>query len=359
MKKVGFLVNPYAGSGGRTGHKGSDDLSELNPETPERVRRFLSKAPREAIYLTASNLMGSYYFSAFPGFNFVDIGIGKSVRTTRHDTIVAVKDLVKRGAEIIVFAGGDGTARDVAEALMDSNSDVPILGVPTGVKMHSGVFAETPETAGELLALYVTGQASIGPAEIVDLDEELYRKGVYAVRRYFLVKTVKGRGLVPSKIEVPYEEEELEGMAAYFRDSLLREGVVYVFGPGSTVKYVERALFSVSGPFLSTDVIVNGELKITNATYDQLMNLTGELILVVTPIGGQGFLFGRGNQELGPNFLKKVGKERIIVVSSKSKLKTFDCLRIDTGDPEVDRALSGIYHVLTGYNEFYAVPSCG
>ena len=359
MIKVGLVVNPYAGSGGRSGHKGSDDLYELNADTPGRMRRFLSLAPREVLYVTASNLMGSYYFSYFPGqFRFVDIGVGKETRTTRYHTMNAVKEFVRNGVEMIVFAGGDGTARDVAEALREVNANVPVLGIPTGVKMHSGVFAQTPEKAAEVLNFFISGKTILRPGEIVDVDEDLYRKGVYVVRRYFVVTTVSSSDVVASKVEVSTEEEELEGIASYFRERLYRPDVTYVFGPGSTVKYVERALFSASGPFLSTDVVKDRKLRIVNASYDDLLGLTGELILVVTPIGGQGFLFGRGNQEIGPEFLRRVGKDRIVVISTRLKLRSFECLRIDTGDPQVDRELSGVYEVLIGYNEFYAVTTC-
>ena len=354
--KVGFVVNPYAGSGGRTGHKGSDDLQLLNPETPKRLERFFGRAPREVVYVTASCLMGSSYIPE--GFSSVDVGVGCKERTTREDTMNAVEKFIEHRVSLIVFAGGDGTARDVAEALNRAGAEIPILGIPTGVKMHSGVFAETPEKAGDLLRGFVQGKVGLKTAEVLDLDEESYRRGVYLVRKFYSVLTLTGEGIVSSKVELRTEEESVKGIAEYFREFLYDPKVVYVFGPGSTVKYLERELFSVSGPFLSTDIVVNGELVKTGATYEDLLRLTGELRLVVTPIGGQGFLFGRGNQEIGPEFLRRVGKDNIIVVSTREKLRTFDCLRIDTGDEELDRLLSGTYKILVDYNEFYAIYTC-
>ncbi len=328
----------------------------LNPETPKRISRFFYHAPRSAVYVTASCLMGRAYFPE--GFAFIDVGIGCKDRTTREDTIEAVKKFVSYGIDLIVFAGGDGTARDIAEALAMVGSELPILGIPTGVKMHSGVFAESPEKAGELVSGFLRGTVGIRRAEVLDLDEESYRKGVYLVRKYYTVTTLAGVGAVGSKVELRSQEDELQGIAEYFREFLYDPELTYVFGPGSTVKYLERELFSVSGPFLSTDVVIKGELKVTNASYYDLLRLTGELRLVVTPIGGQGFLFGRGNQEIGPEFLRRVGKENIIVVSTREKLRTFECLRIDTGDEEVDRLLSGTYKILVDYNEFYAMYTC-
>ncbi|AAK41157.1 ATP-NAD kinase [Saccharolobus solfataricus] len=354
LKKIGFLVNPYAGSGGRIGKKGSDELNIENPEIPMRVTRFLSKAPEDAIYLTPRLKMGEIHFTKSK-LKYETIPIGEKKKTTRYDTIDSVREFVKRGVDIIVFVGGDGTARDVAEGLQ--GAEIPILGVPAGVKMHSGVFANTPEAAAILLTKFLHDEAKTVKEEILDIDEEAYRKGTYFVKLYHIVLTISSNNLLtPSKGEMQYSEDELGEIADYIIDNM-DDNITYIMGPGSTVKYIERKL-KIDTPFLGIDIIRGKKLIKENVNYFDLINLTGELKIVLTPIGKQGFLIGRGNLELGPIFLRKVKKDDLIVVSTFSKLYTINCLRIDTGDENLDKLFSGVYNVIVGYNKFYAIKTC-
>ncbi|WP_338601498.1 ATP-NAD kinase family protein [Sulfolobus tengchongensis] len=354
VKKIGFLVNPYAGSGGRIGRKGSDNLFMENPEIPNRVKRFLNKAPENALYITAMSKMGEIYFINTK-LKYETIDVGKKEKTSREDTISAVKEFVKNGVDIIVFVGGDGTARDVYEGLQEAQ--IPILGVPAGVKMHSGVFANTPEAAAILLSKFLNGEAKIVREEILDVDEDAYRSGRYTVRLYYTALTISSNNLLtPSKEEIAYEKEELEEIANYILDNMDYNSF-YIMGPGSTVKYIESKL-DINTSFLGIDIIKGRKLIRANANYFDLLNLTGELKVVLTPIGKQGFLIGRGNLELGPLFLRKINKNNLIVVSPLSKLYTIDCLRIDTGDENLDSLFSGVYNVIVGYNKFYAVKTC-
>ncbi|MEM0303857.1 MAG: ATP-NAD kinase family protein [Saccharolobus sp.] len=352
---VGFLVNPYAGSGGRIGRKGSDDLYIENPEIKDRIKRFIEKAPENVIYITPKFKMGEMYFINSK-LHYKIINIGNSERTTRYDTISAVKEFIKNNVSIIIFSGGDGTARDVYEGL--DGVQIPILGIPAGVKMHSGVFANTPEAAALLLTKFVKGEARLIREEILDVDEEAYRNGRYVIRLYYSALTIDDNHLLaPSKQEISYDEEELEEIANYIVDTLDPK-YLYVMGPGSTVKYIESKLGIKSSSFLGIDIIKNKQLIKANANYYDLINLTGELKLILSPIGRQGFLLGRGNQELGPLFLKKIKKKDLIVVSPISKLYTINCLRIDTGDPLIDNMLKGVYNIIVGYEKFYALKTC-
>jgi predicted polyphosphate/ATP-dependent NAD kinase len=354
LKRVGFLVNPYAGAGGRIGRKGSDGLNIENPEIKERVFRFLNKAPENALYLIPKYKMGEIYFLNSK-LNYKTINVGNSNRTTRYDTINAVKEFVKNNVDIIIFAGGDGTARDVYEGL--EGTDIPILGIPAGVKMHSGVFATTPEAAAILLNKFLNGEARLIKEEILDVDEEQYREGKYVIRLYYIATTINsGYLLTPSKEEMQYDEGDLEEIAEYVID-LMKSDITYVMGPGSTIKYIENKM-GIFTSFLGIDIIKNKQLVKSNVNYYDLISLTGELKLVLTPIGKQGFLIGRGNQEIGPLFLKKLKKEDLIVVSPMSKIYTINCLRIDSGDPSVDKIFMGIYNIIVGYNKFYAVKTC-
>ncbi|BCU71188.1 ATP-NAD kinase family protein [Stygiolobus caldivivus] len=364
-KTICLLVNPVAGSGGRIGYKGSDSLHTYNQETPLRMARFLSTAPKDSvIYVVAPREMGEDYFKNTQlNYRVIDITIHSP--TLRVDTINALNYfLEKESCNIIVFAGGDGTARDVYSVVKDT---LPVLGIPTGVKMHSGVFANTPEGAGILLRHFVQGKTEVIITEILDIDEEAYRQGKYNVKLFGYARTINYSNLiVPNKEEIISEKEEVDEIAQYVIDKeLSNPDITYVIGPGSTTKNILRKI-GIETNFLCTDILQNMKLIKSCANYDDLLNLTGELKLILTPIGRQGFLIGRGNQEIGPLFLRKllriesnkVERDNIIVVSTRSKLYTFDCLRIDSGDPKLDNLMKGVYKVIVGYDEFVAVKTC-
>jgi predicted polyphosphate/ATP-dependent NAD kinase len=353
--RIGLIINPFAGAGGRMGHKGSDDLRIENPELRARVSRFLSTAP-EGLYLVPRGKMGEY-FVVNSGKEYRLLRSGRD-DSTREDTIRAVRELRSTGVDIIVFAGGDGTARDVAEAL--ESSEIPILGVPTGVKMHSGVFASTPEAAGILLKYFEQGRTEITRGEILDIDEDAYRRGEYIVRLYYIVNTIKFQNLLVSGKEEYSFQEDLNEIAQYFLDEFLKEDVYYVLGPGATVKSIEKMLGYYPN-FLSTDLFLGRKPIKFNVNYQDLLRLTGELNpvkLVLTPIGGQGFVIGRGNQEIGPGVLTRVSRDDIVILSSRIKLSKIECLRFDTGSPDLDRKYEGVYKVIVGYDQFMAVRTC-
>ncbi|NON61498.1 ATP-NAD kinase family protein [Acidianus sp. RZ1] len=349
MLKVGLIVNPYAGSGGRIGLKGSDNIRVENPEIPSRVERFLRSVGDFSFYVPKGKMGESYFLKINKKRVIIDAGGDNS----SSDDTVKSSEILSEIVDIIVFVGGDGTARDVAKGL---KRDIPILGIPGGVKMHSGVFASSPETAGFLISLFSLNEAKIKKAEILDVDEDEYRKGKYVTKLFAIATTIDYQGVtVPSKEEIRTEEEDLQGIAeeviANIRDAY------YIMGPGYTVKFIERKL-GYSTSFLSTDLFNGKKLIKENVSYSDLLQITGELFVIVSPIGGQGFLFGRGNQEIGPEVLRRSGKNNIIVVASKQKIEKLNCLWIDTGDVEVDKMLRGVYKVIIGYNEYYAIQTC-
>ncbi|BDC19890.1 ATP-NAD kinase family protein [Acidianus sp. HS-5] len=349
--KVGLIVNPYAGSGGRIGYKGSDDLRIENPEIESRVKRFLDVVKNDIEFISPRFKMGEYFLRKF-GRKYTTINSGKE-NSTREDTVTSAR-MLSDLTNLIVFVGGDGTARDVVEG---TQSKIPILGVPAGVKMHSGVFAANPETAGMLVSAYVKGMAKIVNSEVMDIDEDSYRKGIYKIKLYYITKTINFEGLlVSSKEEVISPSYELDEIAEYVIDNM-KDSIFYIMGPGSTVKAIEEKLGYFTN-FLSTDLFLGKKLLKSGVNYMELLQLIGELKIVLTPIGGQGFLIGRGNQEIGPEILRRTGKDNIIIVSSKEKISRITCLRIDSGEATVDKMLEGIYKVIVGYNEFYTIRTC-
>ncbi|BBD72679.1 ATP-NAD kinase [Sulfodiicoccus acidiphilus] len=351
--KLGFLVNPYAGAGGRVGKKGSDGLRLINPETPNRALRFLQALEPNVKILTPQLKMGEDYVSVITT-NYEVLPVG-GVDTTAEDTVRAVHLMLEEGVGLIVFQGGDGTAFDVMRGL--SERKVPVVGVPGGVKMHSGVFASSPENAARLVIAFLKGLAELVEADVLDADEEAYRRGEYRIVRRGTLTSINALNLlVPNKDELPSEQEELDAVANYILEKM-ENGVNYIIGPGRTTKRIEE-LLGIPTNFMSVDVVRDGKLLLRGTTYFDLMRLEGPTKIVVTPIGGQSFLFGRGNQEIGPEILKRVGREGIIVVSSLRKVRSIQCLRVDSGDPQVDSSMKGTYWVIVGYNQFFPIRTC-
>jgi predicted polyphosphate/ATP-dependent NAD kinase len=353
--KVGFLINPYAGSGGRTGEKGSDRKRTTNPETEGRITRFFNTAPKYPVYFTPRLNMGEIFLRK-NGVNYRIIDAGGN-ETTPEDTKKSVRLMIKENVSIIVFAGGDGTAKDVWSTIEEIGIDVPILGIPTGVKMHSGVFAESPEAAGLLLAHFLEGKTMEESTDIMDVDEVLYKEGIYKVVSFYKALTVRfGQLSVPPKSEVPLDD--VEGAVDFVVDNI-KDSAFYVMGTGRTVKEIERKLGYNDINYLSVDLFLGRRLLKKGVSYLDLLEMTKrrEVFIVLTPIGGQGFIFGRGNQEIGPEIIKRASWSNVIVLSSYSKIKGIPCLRVDTGDPMIDRTLN-IVKVIVGYNEYFSVGVC-
>jgi NAD+ kinase len=349
MRRLGFVVNPIAGMGGRVGLKGTDDRVEearargAEPRAPERAAaalRALAAADPDAetTLLTYGGQMGAAAASD-AGLDFEAVGEPAGAETTAADTWAAVRAFVERGVDLILFVGGDGTAVDVAETLDELGDDTPILGVPAGVKVYSAVFAVSPEAAGRVAATFAPD--AVEESEVNDIDEAAYREG-------------EVRAELRAVVRVPAVEERqaskqtpggsVEGLAAGFAAEI-REGVTYVFGPGSTVGAIERELGIDPSP-LGVDVYRDGELLVRDGAERDVLDALGEEnVVVVSPIGGQGFVFGRGNHQLSPAVLRR---SEVEIVASRRKLDGIGVLRADTGDADLDRELRGWWKVRIG-----------
>ena len=356
---VGLIVNPVAGMGGRVGLRGTDGpeaLAEARrrgavPVSGERARRAVERmaAGRPNLRLvTAPGNLGERVA--------MDLGVAHDVVQLRpflsaEDTRYAVSAMLERGVDLILFAGGDGTARDV---FAEVGSDAPILGVPSGVKMHSAVFATTPENAGDVAGRFLAGRAAIDQlrdAEVMDADPDQTGRGRLAARLYGYAR-------------VPYERSRVQhakaGGAAdadLALDALCQEiaasleaGVSYVFGPGTTTQRI-LAYAGMEGTLLGVDVVRDGAVIGRDAAEDDIVEMTSDhpVRIVVSILGGQGFLFGRGNQQIGPSVIRRAGRDGLVVASSVSKLLALDgaSLFVDTGDPTLDAELRGYIKVQT------------
>ena len=361
---IGLIVNPIAGMGGKVALKGTDGVVEeavkrgARPIAAELVRLFLSELSHyeevgKIEFLTGPGPLGEEVLREFNfphavirhrevGYRLVD-GV-RIPDTTSEDTKELARRMVGK-VELLLFAGGDGTARDVIEAV---DERVAVLGIPTGVKMYSGVFATSPEDAARLLVEFLRGRARLEEREVRDIDEEAYRHDEVRARTY-------GRALVPvvetllqgSKEGIPLdEEEELEAIARALAEEL--EDGVYFLGSGSTIKRL-KDLLGINGTLLGVDVVEisdgKARLLVKDATEKDLLRFVDrDPKIVVTVIGGLNFLFGRGNQQFSAEVLRRVPKENIIVVATPSKLAD-GIIRVYTGDKEVDEKLRGYMRV--------------
>ncbi|MBM3678641.1 MAG: NAD+ kinase, partial [Actinobacteria bacterium] len=266
--------------------------------------------------------------------------------TTAEDTRAAARAFADRDVDLILFAGGDGTARDVLDAV---DERVPALGIPTGVKMYSAVFGSTPENAGDVAAAFLTGTPREREAEVVDVDEEALRRGVIATRLHGVLRVPADPArIMAMKASAPASDElDLDGVCARIADEMDPRRL-YVLGPGTTTRRIVRHL-GFEKTLLGVDVVRGGRLVAADVTEGDLLDLleTEPATLVVGVTGGQGSLFGRGNQQLSPEVIRRVGIGEIVVVAGLRKLLALDppVLHVDTGDPALDSDLVGYRRV--------------
>ncbi len=366
--KLGLIVNPVAGLGGSVALKGSDGEDtaakaialgaepKSNSRTKAALEVLIPHQSNITIY-TVNDEMGEQTAKAL-GFN-TQVVYQSNSPTTSDDTEAAARLLQQQGVDLILFAGGDGTARNICHAVEDS---VPVLGIPAGCKIHSGVYAITPKAAGRVVEMLVKGElVTLSDADVMDIDEVAFRQGTVKAKRY-------GEMQVPSEVRYVQavknggketDELVLADIAAYVVSEMDAD-ILYVMGSGSTVGAVMEEM-GLENTLLGVDLVEDQALVGQDLTAQQLLELTKEreTKLVITLIGGQGHIFGRGNQQLSPALIKAIGRDNIIVVATKTKLQALNGrpLICDTGDSKLDDELSGYIRVTSGFNDhiMYAV----
>ena len=342
--------------GGSVGLKGTDgdtygQALELGaaPVSPARTGEFLAHIESGAAihWLAAPGRMGADYLKA-AGASFEVVGaVGDA--TTAADTRAIALGMVDAGAELIVFAGGDGTARDMADAI---GSKVPVVAIPSGVKVYSSVFAYSPLAAAQLLDAFADG-AEVGEEEVLDIDEAAYREGRVEAAHY-------GYLLVPMVdrlVQAGKESSDTGGSVAVAKQELaaavvedLLPGRLYLLGCGTTIAAIAEAL-GVGKTLLGIDAVIDGHTVGSDLNESSILELLEEYAqaaIIVTPLGGNGFIFGRGNKQFTPEVLRRVGLDNILVIANRDKLLTLSCLHVDTGDAELDAALAGYIDVTVG-----------
>ncbi len=363
-KRLGVIVNPVAGMGGRVGLKGTDGAEIVDkarqlgasPESPRRAveaLRVIHRIEDQIEIFTYPYEMGEYEAKE-AAFSPKTLGSIRSGETTPADTPLAAKNMKNMGVDLLLFAGGDGTARDIHRAV---GHEITVLGIPAGVKMHSAVYAMTPRQAGEAAVDFLTSSdPKVTEAEVMDIDEVSFREGVVAARLYGYLRIPEERRFIQSVKSggIQVEKQIIEGIAADLIGSL-EDDCLYIFGPGTTTRDI-LAHVGLEKTLLGVDVVLNRQLIAKDVNENQLSSLIEgkKAKIVVTVIGGQGYIFGRGNQQISPEIIRKLGKGNIIVVATKEKLASLRGrpLLVDTGDETVDKMLNGYLRVITGFENY-------
>lgn len=368
--KLGLVINPMAGIGGAVGLKGSDGSAIVaqamrrgaQPHAQERALAALSKfrdiAP--APVYTAAGSMGQDVLGQ-AGIACELVYRPAREITTADDTVNAVAALCGHGIDLLLFAGGDGTARDVLDALKKCGLEqkLTVVGIPAGCKIHSAVYAVSPSQAGELVAGLINGELlSVKSAEVMDLDEDAFRAGQVRAScyGYMNVPVDEQRMQAMKQGGVDVESLVLQDIAADFIDNM-EDDVLYLVGSGTTTAAVMESL-GLDNTLLGVDAVLNGELVGQDLGEHEILDLLDNMAqakarIVVTVIGGQGHVFGRGNQQFSPEVIRRVGSDNIVIIATRNKLRSLEGrpLRVDTGDAALDAELSGMKQITTGYEQ--------
>jgi len=355
MKKIGFLINPVAGMGGAVGLKGTDGKVEesrrrgAKPQSRNRAKITLSllKNNPDLFFLTCSGEMGEtiLHETGISNYRLLYKYTGNS---TSEDTKKAASYFMKEGVDLILFCGGDGTARDIFDI---AGRNVPILGIPAGVKMYSAVFAIDPVAAAELLM--GTDPWSFRDSDVLDINEERYRAGELSARLFGVARTPAIPGKIQESKQVfeEQDEERAKGEIASFMHEVMLPDTLYILGAGTTTESIASRI-GVKKTLLGVDAVKNGQIVVQDADEKTLLDLIRnekEVRIIISPIGAQGFILGRGNQQISASVVRHVGVKNIIVVATSHKLRETPVLYVDTGDPTLNREFGDSIQVISGY----------
>lgn len=363
-RRLGLIVNPLAGLGGRVGLKGSDGIAiqrkalQLGavPQSPHRAAEALQRVRSSIFDLAVITYPGEMGENVARGCGLTPTVIGaiKEGETTSNDTRNAARDMCRLGVDLLLFAGGDGTARDIVDTV---GTTMFVLGIPTGVKIHSAGFAVSPACAGEVAARYLQGRVTgFQEAEVMDVDEDLLREGILSPRLYGYLKTpFEERFIQGVKTRSSGNKAATKNIARTIVDHI-RETCLYIIGPGTTTRAITSRL-GLPKTLVGVDVVSRGKRIGADVNEARLLSIIDRedrtAKIVITPIGGQGYLFGRGNQQISPKVIREVGRDSVIVVATAEKINSLKGrpFLVDTGERAIDRMLSGYIRVVSGYDE--------
>lgn len=352
--------------GGKVGLKGTDNVLKTALErgaTPcvrQRVLQALlplAAVSSEICLVTCDGDMGKAVVSN-QGFDLKIVHTPLSSDTTSEDTVIAARRMQGAGVDLILFAGGDGTARDICRAVTNT---VPVLGIPAGVKIHSPVFALNPAKAGDLASRFLQGKIQkLLEAEVLDIDEDVYRKGQVCTRLYGYMNIPLDRESTQNrKAGTPLSEKAAQNLISLDIIDRMIPDTLYIIGPGSTTRPVMENL-GLENTLLGVDLVMNKQIVKNDASeQDILFHMKDRPCrILITPTGGQGYLLGRGNQQISSKVLSTIPRDHIMVAATKEKVFNLQGtpLRVDTGDSKIDQKLSGYVRIITGYKEELVYP---
>lgn len=351
--------------GGSIGLKGTDGPEALKralsqgakPSAGEKAATALReiKNPSEIQFYSGGGEMGeailrrTYSDLAVTVMNHAEVK--QPLSTSRDDTIRIAKEIESEGVDLLLFCGGDGTARDLLDAL---GQQVPVIGIPAGVKMHSAVFAITPQAAGSLASNFLQDGLELHKSEVIDVDETAYREGRLAVKLYgfllvpqepFLIQSAKA--VMPETVD---ERENVEAIARQIAEEMNPQ-TVYILCAGTTVKAIADE-FHQPKTLLGIDVFKDRRCVLADVAEKDLESIIErekDIRIIVSPIGHQGHIFGRGTQQISPQILRRVGRDNVTIIASQAKIAQLKSLYIDTGDSEVDALFRGYARVIIDY----------
>lgn len=366
MRRIGLIINPIAGVGGKAGLKGSDGeaiqkkalekggVLEAGYKTKIALEELLS-IKNKIEFITPHGAMGEDVLREL-GFRYELIGDNKKI-TSAVDTEAAAEELKEKNVEVLVFAGGDGTARNIFNAI---GLSLPCIGIPAGVKIHSAVYANNPKSAGIAIRMFLDNPqaAQMLDREVMDIDETLFRQNIVEAKLYGYLLVPYLKNLIQNpKASSRYGTHDVEDIAEEVLNLMGHKdkNCCFIFGTGGmTFKILEH--IGLKGSLLGVDVVKNRKLVLSDGSEQELYDFVKdeqEVVLIVTAIGGQGHIFGRGNQQLSPRIIRLIKKDDLWIVASADKIFALDgnTLRVDTSDPELDQELAGYRKVITGWHE--------
>ena len=368
MLTLGLIINPLAGIGGSVGLKGSDGAEIVKEafsrgarcQSSERAKlalQVLLPIQNQIKIITCPQTMGETLVAEM-GFSYQVLGNISAEHTSAQDTCNAAQQLLDQKVDIILFAGGDGTARDICSVVADQ---IPVLGIPAGVKIHSAVYAVTPKAAGEVISQLASGQLiDVKAHDVRDIDEEAFRNNIVRAKLYGEMRVPQAGQFVQSVKQGGVEVEELvlEDIAADVVQGM-KDDVLYLIGSGKTTLAIMDEL-GLDNTLLGIDAVLNHQLLKNDVSETEILEYLEQYPCraVISIIGGQGHIIGRGNQQLSAAVLKKLGKKNLKVISTKAKVSALEGrpLIVDSGDNELDDLFSGTIEVTTGYQDQIIYP---
>jgi predicted polyphosphate/ATP-dependent NAD kinase len=356
--RIGLIINPIAGMGGKVGLKGTDGVETLQkarergaiPIAQSRAREALSSLRTlDIIWYTWGSEMGENLLDEL-NYNYEVLGHPESENTTSKDTKNAARKMLEVNVDLILFVGGDGTAVDIMEKV---DTRKPILGIPSGVKMYSAVFASTPKSANKLIRDFVKGEAPLSEREVMDINENLYRQGILeADLKGYLITPYEASLVLSEKQSSSIPDEDLmkESIAIRIVEEM-KPNSLYILGPGSTVRKITDIL-NIGKTLLGVDLVFNKKLIAKDVDEKTILeNLIDDNWIIVSPLGGQGSVLGRGNQQISAEVVKKVGPSHLIIISTPVKLQALNSLIVDTGDTKLNNELRGYKRIIVGRHD--------